>query len=1369
MDNSLEPQNQSPMVASSYDEYEVAPEIKSGYGMLPKFVQQTAENWRRTYGGKKHGAGEHADEATSRMANKLRETYGADRLTDATDTEIVDTYRQFKYGTIDPEQAHAQMLNELLPGYTPKVTGVTGGLAKGVGQLAGDLIGAPLIGAFTLQALPVTISNLQRAATKLNQMVSAGVDPQSAGYRAAQEEYFQHLNALHGQTEALPAAGALTAATVAAALTSGVALGAEGAAAGVAGGMAKFLPEAAGPAAQFAIKWGVRPAAKMATEFGIWEGSKYAALGQFDKVPEKAWEGIKQGAMSGPFFHAGFAGLGAVAAPVIRTAMDIWPNAAHQALKDNGERIFDQFARDTKGAIDDFNIDLQGDIRSQVNTIITRLWDQSVAGTNSARTLADDLTAHLEGFRDRNPDFKPDWQIKAEAKPTPETGPETPAGVSASTPDEQLKDEFIGPDGKTYRVKDVRQLGFLIKRYKLVSETENPELKEALIREILKRNEGQLPKGLELPTWRRPPTPEGAPPVPAADPHELPPDWGSSPSDVHFNPDAPITPTTAAAAPAGRGSAWAQNPRWQSRGAIDGDLYPPRTPTLGDALLDMARRLAQRIEDFRGILANSGRKHPGWGQLLTDSGEGALERIRKQVQILNDQYGEGTAELIYDSGTTVSMRLNREFVAWKEGGEKGMYIPHYLSSSDNTAINEEGALSALRQMLRRMGWGEDRTAVMDPSGRIYMTDIEEYARTLLETAREQGPQMSPQMRAARRDEWLRTRDEVQARAQAADAARAQGPYDVRTPSDSRIPAALRNNRVNPNAPVAPWEWNKPKAAPPEPAPPSGPPATPAGPQVPVPEARLYDSIGTAVKDKKGKVIPGVRVHGDKQLNVRMNEANDALVIGKVGTNIPEAQMKDILIKADEHGATVERLINDSPDNKKKIEVLEKLGFKRAGTKDGAVIMRRSPAPPGTLTSGQAASVFPTSPDAAARATGATPDNGLVAGGNIVPGQPVVRPPEPDAPPLMLNGQAVLRIGESPTSAMDPPMSTTQPTPRVKIVMTRGYPYKSGMEQHLEKLRELLANEKDPAKIKELEGYIRNTELAYAQSEYQTLPEGAQLEPRIVNGQHYVDPASGRPVYNVTLPDGDVVQVILENTPPTQPVPAAAPPPSAPAPRDMGGKQIAIRLHTPAGAKKSDVLKLFGEKAKGLNFLLRKDGDGWVVVFDPKKVRAHMQGVGALLEMGIPEEAMHAGGWWNPKDKKWELQDMYNENAPATPAAAPVQTAPGQNALLGPQHFEFALNQVKEAYDKLPPIDEISSDNFAEAVSPLTTAVQRVYSVAKDAKMLPTLMADHDFKNRISLVISAHEMAGKPLPPDIVELNNKLVQYHKEQWALRNKK
>lgn len=131
--------------------------------------------------------------------------------------------------------------------------------------------------------------------------------------------------------------------------------------------------------------------------------------------------------------------------------------------------------------------------------------------------------------------------------------------------------------------------------------------------------------------------------------------------------------------------------------------------------------------------------------------------------------------------------------------------------------------------------------------------------------------------------------------------------------------------------------------------------------------------------------------------------------------------------------------------------------------------------------------------------------------------------------------------------------------------------------------------------------------------------------------------------------------------------------------------------------------------------------------------------------------------------------MYNENAPAAPAAAPTRTAPGQDALLGPQHFEFALNQVKEAYDKLPPIDEISSDNFAEAVSPLTTAVQRMYSVAKDAKMLPTLMADHDFKNRISLVISAHEMAGKPLPPDIVELNNKLVQYHKEQWALRNKK
>lgn len=1263
MDNSLQPQNQTPPVASSYDEYEVAPEIKSGYGMLPKFAQQTAEHWRRTYGGAKHGAGEHADEATSRMANRLRTVYGADRLTDATDAEIVDTYRQFKYGNIDPEQAHSQMLNELLPGYTPKVEGPAEGLVKGLGSMVGDFVGAPLMGAFTLHALPVTISNLQRAATKLNQMTSAGVDPESAYYKQVRDEYLQHLNALHGQTESLPAAGALTAATVVAALTGGVAAGAEGVAAGVAGAGAKFLPEAMGPAAQFAIKWGVKPSAKMAAEFGIWEGSKYAALGQFDKVPEKAWEGIKSGALSGPFFHAGFAGLGAVASPVIRKAMDIWPNAAHQALKDNGERIFDQFTRNTRAAIDDFNIDLKGDIRAQVDTIITRLWDQSVAGTNSARTLAEDLTAHLEGFRDKNPDFKPDWQIKAEAKPTPETGPDTPAGVSASTPDEKLNDEFVGPDGKTYRVKDVRQLGFLIKRYKLVNEAENPELKEALIREILRRNEGQLPKGLELPTWRRPPTPDGAPPVAAPDPHELPPDWGSSPSDVHFNPDAPITPATAASAPAGRGSAWAQNPRWQSRGAIDGGLYPPRTPTLGDALLDMARKLVQRIEESRGILAESGREHPGWGQLLTDSGEGALERVRKQVQILNDQYGEGTAELVYDSGTTVSMRLNREYVAWKAGGEKGMYIPHYLSSSDNTAMNEEGALSALRQILRRVGWGEDRTAVMDPSGRVYMTDIDEYARTLLETAREQGPQMSPQMRAARRDEWLRTRDEVQARAQNADAARAQGPYDVRTPSDSRIPAALRGSRVNPNAPVAPWEWNKPREAAPG-APPAEPPPPAGMPPVAAPEARLYDSIGTQLKDKKGRVIPGVRIHGDKQLNVRMNEANDALVIGKTGTNIPEPQMRDILIKADEHGATVERLINDSPDNKKKIEVLEKLGFKRAGMRDGAIVMRRAPSPPGTLTFGQASSVFHASPDAAARATGATPDNALVAGGNIVPGQPVVRPYEFGSEPLILNGQAILRVGEEPTSAIDPSQSSAPP--------------------------------------------------------------------------------------------------------PAAPVPAPAPA-AAPAERDMGGRQIAIRLHTPAGAKKSDVLKLFGEKAKGLNFLLRKEGDGWVVVFDPKKVRAHMQGVGALTEMGIPEEAMQAGGWWNPKEKKWELQDMYNENAPAAPAAAPTRTAPGQDALLGPQHFEFALNQVKEAYDKLPPIDEISSDNFAEAVSPLTTAVQRMYSVAKDAKMLPTLMADHDFKNRISLVISAHEMAGKPLPPDIVELNNKLVQYHKEQWALRNKK
>lgn len=1240
-------------------DYKISPEIRAGFG---PGMDTVAEHLRRTYGWTKHGA-MGASDLTSQLANRLKYMYGSDKLRDASDQEIVDDYRKFHYGDANPEESLAAMQKSLLPDYKPEESkGPLGGLISSVGDMVAETFGAPAVAVNAVVGSLVSQHRLSSIAAKIKRMQAAGLGEGSPEYRQLLSDYQKEIDALHGRTQMVVPASALTGALVG---TEFLAAPAEAIFAKPTTNLAvKLATKVAPKLAEPAAKWIIAPSIREGTRFAAWETTKYGLMGQFSEIPEHAWEGFKSGLFMGPVLHVGGVGLGKVKSKVLTAWGDAHPNAATLALQNGGEKILDAIKNDTKSAINDFKIDLTGDIAAQADQIAKRLFGENLNMSTARNEFVKNLTSHLEEFKSSNPEFKPDWQApqpgQSGAGGTPSAGA-GPVKVDANTPTEQLNEEFVGPDGKTYRVRNVRSLTFLINRYKLVSETENPQLKEALFREILRRRENNWPENLEKPSWRKPAEATAEVPAAAKDPHELPPDFGSKPEDVFFNPDVPAVERTTSSGPnaatVGGPEPWTPTPRWDVH--TDGELYPSRAETLRDRIIRAARALLGQVEEDKDFVPIAAREHPGWGELHTETGPDAAKRMEAAAAALNEQHGPGTAEVVYATDNSASLRVNKDLENWHLGGRVGPYRPHFLDTTGKIPMTRERALAIMKQILRAQGWGDERVAVADPSGRIYMTDINEYAEHLLEAAAEHGPQRTPEMIRAARDRWLQVADEVAAREEEVSrrAAAIAAPYEgVRAPRTGLLPAALQPPLRQGAGPVEPWRWNEraEAAAPPKESPtPQPPPDTPHG--------RFVNTLGAPVLAKNGAVIVGKRIFAGRQIPVRLNSDGTATVIGNVGGNIPDTQLRAILMHADTHGVPIERHINATPENKTKIEELLKLGFKAVGFKDGATVFVREPAAPGTLTLAQAEKLAQGNPTVATRIAGLKPEDARIAAGNVSPGEPALQPVDPNQLTFSFNGDNPVGTREAPS----PP------------------------------------------------------------------PQGPSVA---------IDASSA----------------------------AAAPPAPAPAARDMGGRQIAIRLHTPAGAKKSDVLKLFGEKAKGLNFLLRKEGDGWVVVFDPKKVRAHMQGVGALTEMGIPEEAMQAGGWWNPKEKKWELQDMYNENAPAAPAAA-VQTAPGQNALLGPQHFEFARNQVKEAYDKLPPIDEISSDNFVEAVSPLTTAVQRMYSVAKDAKMLPTLMADHDFKNRISLVISAHEVAGKPLPPDIVELNNKLVQYHKEQWALRNKK
>lgn len=977
------------------NDYSVSPAIAAATKGSWGWVTKEAERIRRESKTAMGGGG--ASDLESQLANKIRTHYGENVFQNLDDKKVIEAYRRTFMPNQKPDVALSEMSKQYLPHYVPPkpqgLAEMAGGLVHG---FVDDFVEKPLfaVGA-ALQAVKSN-TELRDDYEKLARLRSAGVDENSPEFKEVKAAYDNALARVHGSTQILgpSLAGAAAAYSAGKLLKIGGRLpvvgGLFGAAEGAGGKLfAKALEASAGK-----TKWAIEHLAIPSVHTGLfmaeWEGFKDLYQGDFKDLPKDMWGGFLNGAMQGPAFHALHIGAGKAQ----QTWMDAFPNAATSAMKDGGAAMLEKFKYDTAGTIRDFKIDFrpvegvttEQSIRAQVSAMLDKLYGGGTASGTGTK-LVNDLTAHLLNYAEKNPEVKlvPPTRDVRQMPGDPNPWQPTPAPVErqtgAAVPDKDLPDTVYDIDGKQKKITELAWTR-LKKIYNEINEMNNPDLKEALYREIVKRKNGEIPPEEKItPPQSRTGTVN---PEMVRTERDVPEGWGQSLLDVYFNPDQPMADFNKPEVAGGVQPV----PRWRiEQAAAEEPLYGPRRATYRDLLANMARQLVQQIHADRNLPdPKVNRPHPGWGTAHIVQGEAAPAELKAVVDNLNNTYGPQSAELVYDTGRAAGIRLNREL---EEHFARGQTTPYIGWGTAGVKTTQESAVRMLTAMLKMLGMGNDRVGVASPSGRVQMYTAEEYANELLEAAQHgaRPGEVDPKVVESKQAEWLRNMHHEEAIKE--DVARSHG--EALQEEVTRSYDAAQREEVLRSHEQALKEDKARTPKPPKPG--TAPRLTPVAepPRPSGPHEAFILTIGEAKLNNNGFPIANVRMLLGKQFKVRMNKAGDAVQLGAPNHMLALPQLKSMLESADKHGVAVERIFNETPQFKSQIKALLDNGFKRVGNDSGATIFRRDPVPPGTVTQAEAASIPAATPTVVKRVVGKKPEQALNGAGNVVPGTPAVRP------------------------------------------------------------------------------------------------------------------------------------------------------------------------------------------------------------------------------------------------------------------------------------------------------------------------------------------------------------------------------------------
>ena len=990
------PQASAPAAgAVDNQDYSVSPAIAAAHRGSWKWVTHEAERIRRDSKTAMGGGG--ATDLESQLANKIRSYYGESTFQNLNDKEILNAYRETFMPKVDPEAATAQLRKQFLPNYVepkpPSILGMGWGLAHG---FIDDFFEKPAFAIGEALTAIKTSGDISRDYNELARMRSAGVDENDETYKSVKARYDEDIARSHGATQVLgPAlAGGAAAWLAGKFLKVGSRLPVVGGLLGAAEGAGGKLFAKALEASSGKTKWAIQHLAIPSIHTGMfmaeWEGLKDAFQGDFKDIPRDMWGGFLNGAMQGPAFHALHVGAGKAQ----QTWMDAFPNAATAAMQDGGAAMLEKFKYDTAGTIRDFKIDFrpvegvttEQSIRAQVSAMLDKLYGGGTASGTGTK-LVNDLTAHLLDYAEKNPEVKlvPPTRDVRQMPGDPNPWKPTPAPAErqtgAAVPDKDLPDTVYDIDGKQKKISELAWTR-LKKIYNEINEMNNPDLKEALYREIVKRKNGEIPPEEKItPPQSRTGTVN---PEMVRTERDVPEGWGQSPLDVYFNPDQPMADFNKPEVAGGVQPV----PRWRiEQAAAEEPLYGPRRATYRDLLANMARQLVQQIHADRNLPdPKVTRPHPGWGTAHIVEGEAAASELKAVVDNLNSTYGPQSAELVYDTGRAAGIRLNRELEAHFARGQTTPYIGWGTAGIKTT---QESAVRTLTAMLKMLGMGDERVGVASPSGRVQMYTAEEYANELLEAAQHgaRPGAVDPKVVESKQAEWLRNMHHEEAIKD--DVARSHGEA-LQEEVDRSYDAAQREEIMRSHE-LALKENKARTPKPPKPG--TAPRLTPAAepPRPSGPHEAFILTIGEAKLNNKGFPVANVRMLLGKPFKVRMNKAGDAVQLGAPNHMLALPQLKSMLESADKHGVAIERIFNETPQFKSQIKALTDNGFKRVGNDNGATIFRRDPVPPGTVTQAEAASIPAATPTVVKRVVGKKPEQALNGAGNVVPGTPAVRP------------------------------------------------------------------------------------------------------------------------------------------------------------------------------------------------------------------------------------------------------------------------------------------------------------------------------------------------------------------------------------------